>query len=204
MSLRNQSFRKLLLYISVILPVSLLLFYFASPIIGYLSGVAGILLCTIISQASLYKNIRHITSQVDLLISGGDFVKAPALKEGDLMALYARLILLNNRLQSAASDKQKDKQIMRRFLEDVAHQLKTPLSSLRLKLEAQETANNEPFIAACMVPIDRMTFLIQALLTIARLEAGALHMAFAEKNVYQTINSAADALMETLLKRRSK
>ncbi len=204
MSLRNQSFRRLLLCLAAIIPISLLLFIFVSPILGYIAGIAGAALAAAAVQSSLYSSIRSITQQVDALMSDGTFDKAPILKEGDLMALYARLILLNNRLKSTAEQKQKDKQLMRRFVEDVAHQLKTPLASLRLKLEAQDMDDNDPWIASCIVPIDRMTFLIQSLLTIARLEAGALQMTFADESIKKTIQSAADALSEKLTIKEQK
>ncbi len=201
MSLRNQSFRRLLLGLMLLVPASLTLFLWVSPLAGYLAGIVGAALIAVITQVMLYGSIRRIVRQVDALMSGGAFDKAPILKEGDLMALYARLILLNSRLQSAASQKQEDKQFMRRFLEDVAHQLKTPLSSLRLKLEAQEMASGEPWLSACIAPIDRMTFLIQSLLTIARLEAGALHMAFVHEKVGDTVSRAAEALAQALHQR---
>lgn len=201
MSLRNQSFRRLFLGLLLLVPPSLALFLWVSPLAGYLAGIAGAALIAAASQAMLYGSIRRITKQVDALMSGGEFDKALILKEGDLMALYARLILLNSRLESAAGQTQKDKQFMRKFLEDVAHQLKTPLSSLRLKLEAQEMASGEPWLMACIAPIDRMTFLIQSLLTIARLEAGALHMAFAHETIGDTVSRAAQALAETLHQR---
>jgi signal transduction histidine kinase len=93
---------------------------------------------------------------------------------------------------------------MQRFVEDVSHQLKIPLSSLRLKLEARQLESGEPWIEECLAPIDRMTFLIQALLKLARLEAGSIRMTFEDSPVRLTIMKAADSLEATLSGRGQK
>ena len=60
MSLRNQSFRRLLLCLAAIIPISLLLFIFVSPILGYIAGIAGAALASAAVQSSLYSRIRSI------------------------------------------------------------------------------------------------------------------------------------------------
>lgn len=61
----------------------------------------------------------------------------------------------------------------RSFLADASHQLRTPLTALRLRLEAlsvSETATDPAELEAAEVEVDRLSHLVDALLAMARLD----------------------------------
>jgi signal transduction histidine kinase len=67
----------------------------------------------------------------------------------------------------------------RRFLGDASHELRTPLAILRLDLEneAQTAANDSSAqvrLASHLEEVDRMTHIVQSLLTISRLDEGQM------------------------------
>lgn len=60
----------------------------------------------------------------------------------------------------------------RRFVGDASHQLRTPLTALRLRLETlQPIPGDEPKVAAALAETDRLGRLVQSLLVIARSES---------------------------------
>ena len=60
----------------------------------------------------------------------------------------------------------------RRFVGDASHQLRTPLTALRLRLETMRpTPDDEPRVAAALAETERLSRLVQSLLVIARSEA---------------------------------
>ena len=66
----------------------------------------------------------------------------------------------------------------RRFVGDASHQLRTPLTALRLRLETmQPSPEDEPKVAAALAETDRLTRLVQSLLVIARTESAQPQLA---------------------------
>lgn len=63
----------------------------------------------------------------------------------------------------------------RRFASDVAHELRTPLTTLKLEL-----ASPEPDLPALKSEVDRLSRLVEQLLTLARLEQGQCRQHFSE------------------------
>lgn len=61
----------------------------------------------------------------------------------------------------------------RRFASDVAHEMRTPLTTLKLEL-----AGDEPDLPAVRSELDRLSRLVEQLLTLARLEQGRWHERF--------------------------
>lgn len=61
----------------------------------------------------------------------------------------------------------------RRFASDVAHEMRTPLTTLKLEL-----AGDEPDLPAARSELDRLGRLVEQLLTLARLEQGRWHERF--------------------------
>lgn len=204
MTIRNASLKRLIWGVIILLPICLTLYIYMAPLAGLLAAVILVPLLAVSVQMSLFRDIRLITRQVDALMSGEGIETALITEEGDLAALYTRLVLLDSRQKSAEENHLREKQAMGRFLEDVAHQLKTPLASLLLKLEAGQMETKEPWIQECFAPADRMTFLIKSLLTVARLDAGTIVMSFEKASVEITIRSAADAISETMAGRGQK
>lgn len=200
MSLRNRYFARFLLGSALVLSVSAplaLQVHAAWGLIGAALTVALGALCF----SQMYKDIRAASEAVEKIMRGEAMDEALLTQEGDLNALVSRLSLLADRLTGAARRHDQDRQAMKRFVEDVSHQLKTPLSALRLSIEARQLHDEDPTLSQCLLHIDRMTFLIQSLLKLARLEAGAVQMSREDALLRLTAESAAEALLSTLTQR---
>ena len=120
------------------------------------------------------RRIRHLAEQTEDHLSGNAKALDVALEE-DALA----------RLQNAISDTQQALERQRELYAeecartsnltaDISHQLKTPLTTLRLYTEL----DNAPHAEACLAQIQRMETLIQALLRLERLCADGYAFTF--------------------------
>jgi len=63
-------------------------------------------------------------------------------------------------------------EVQRRFVSDASHQLRTPLTALRLRLETMRPSpEDQPRVEAALAETDRLGRLVQSLLSIARTDA---------------------------------
>lgn len=85
--------------------------------------------------------------------------------------IYRRSLLLVNA----------EKEKVYAFMEDVSHQLKTPLALMRIYLERMEMEHEGQMLKKteqCLIQIDKMNSLIRHLLKIGKFDAGRVQMAF--------------------------
>lgn len=91
----------------------------------------------------------------------------------------------------------------RRFTDDAAHELRTPLAALKTQAQiALRTTVNEERTHALhkiLQSVDRLTHLIQQLLNLARLGAGKINIQLAPINVYSFSNEVLSQLAPSAL-----
>ena len=77
------------------------------------------------------------------------------------------------------------------FIENISHQIKTPLTCISLDLELLSTLDDNDkineYINSCYSQIDHIEALINRLLKIGKLESGKVHYEFYEHNLIDTI-----------------
>lgn len=90
-----------------------------------------------------------------------------------------------------------DRRYMKDLLADMSHQLKTPLASMRMYVELMQNmpdmdaATRERFLNESMGQLDRTEWLVQGLLKMARLEAGAVRFNPRPAPIDETLELAA-------------
>jgi signal transduction histidine kinase len=85
---------------------------------------------------------------------------------------------------------------LKRVSDDIAHDLRTPLSRLRQRLEAARArpgAESEPAIEHSIAELDAILQTFSALLRIAQIESGARRAAFSEVSLGQALSTVAEA-----------
>lgn len=85
-------------------------------------------------------------------------------------------VIQENKIIAAKAEK--DEQILREYTEDIAHQIKTPLTRFLLMLDLMEEdkENNREYISRLRNDIDRLNQLVDVLLKLAALDSGTIHM----------------------------
>lgn len=97
----------------------------------------------------------------------------------------------------------KEKEIVLRFMEDVSHQLKTPLAVLRIYCEKEmnETPELTDKMKNCLIQIDKMSVMIRNLLQTGRLESGKVQMDFGKVHLEEFVEILLYDLEEMALKK---
>ena len=137
----------------------------------------------IIQKLALHYRIRKLTEQVDGFNSGTAEMLDVALREDKLAQLHngiadSQLVLTRAR-QLNIEECNRTSQLTA----DISHQLKTPLTTLRLYTEL----DNAPHMEASLEQIQRMENLIQSLLRLERLCADGYAFNFAQADAENII-----------------
>jgi signal transduction histidine kinase len=138
-------------------------------VLALLSG--GLLAVAVVAGRSLARTIVRPIAGLDRVagqLAAGDLDARAPTDTGppELRRLAVTLNRSADRLQEALAQQ-------RRFVADASHQLRTPLTGLRLRLEAAEmaTGDEEGRLAAAVAEVDRLAALVGDLLLLARTEA---------------------------------
>ena len=91
-----------------------------------------------------------------------------------------------------ADSERQAKEFLRDTISDISHQLKTPIAALNiyngiLQQEAADTATVQEFTALSEQELDRIESLVQSLLKMARLDAGAITLEQSPENLSELL-----------------
>lgn len=116
---------------------------------------------------TLARPILALERAADALAEGDLSARVPAQSAPpDLVRVADTFNAMGDRLQTLIESRQS-------FLADASHQLRTPLTALRLRLESVASTLEEPTadLTAASNEVDRLSDLVDALLSMARLDA---------------------------------
>ncbi len=179
---------------------------FRFPLLASIAAVPLLLLLTAAAvglharfvQQSLFRRARGIAAAAETIAEGNPRLRLDEPDEGELSLLSHRINQMAERLHAAMEQLQREKEFLKGFLTDVSHQLKTPLSSVRmftdLAHEGVPERERRDFLERSQGQLDRMEWLIASLLTVARLEAGVVEFAIVDACLGETIASAIAGL----------
>lgn len=114
--------------------------------------------------------------------------------------IYHQLNRLYDVLQMQQSSIEKEKSKVQSFVSDISHQLKTPLTNLHLLQEALKQSGISPeeyqdCLEKQRKQLDKIDFLIRALLKTSQLENGLIQIQPRETSIGQTILSALEGIL---------
>lgn len=140
--------------------------------------VAMILILKIISP--IFNNIKKLGERADEMVEGNFNSTELKFEEGDFYVFYNKFTHMGERLENALKDLQNEKVNLKDIINDISHQLKTPLSALIAyndilkNHENMDVKTKSKFIEMTSEQLDRMDWLITTLLKYARIESNAV------------------------------
>ncbi len=200
----NKEIKKLFLSVSVIWVVSLLLiqgflwlryqqFSLFLLLVSVLAGTSILAVC-----CSYFRKQNQImeqaVSQINAYLDGNRNARIECDYEGELYRLFHSINSLAAVLNAHADNELREKEFLKNTISDISHQLKTPLAALNiynglLQDEDIEVSSVKEFADLSEQELDRIETLVQSLLKITRLDAGAIVL---EKNAENVADMMRD------------
>ncbi len=123
-----------------------------------------------------YRSIARISDQIDLVLHNADHLYIGESDEGELSILQSEITKMTLRIREQNDALKKEKEHLADSLADIAHQLRTPLTSVNLILSLLENNPDEnerkSLIRETKELFDQMDWLLTSLLKLSRLDAG--------------------------------
>ena len=200
----NKEIKKLFLSVSVIWVVSLLLiqgflwlryqqFSLFLLLVSVLAGTSILAVC-----CSYFRKQNQImeqaVSQINAYLDGNRNARIECDYEGELYRLFHSVNSLAAVLNAHADNELREKEFLKNTISDISHQLKTPLAALNiynglLQDKDIEVSSVKEFADLSEQELDRIETLVQSLLKITRLDAGAIVL---EKNAENVADMMRD------------
>lgn len=94
----------------------------------------------------------------------------------------------------------KEQEKLQELISDISHQVKTPIANLKmvnatLLEQPMEREKQKEFLTACAIQIDKLEFLIQAMIKTSRLETGVISLKKQKQTIYGTLAEALGGII---------
>lgn len=202
--LRNREFRQFVICYLLITSVNVILGFAIHRAAGILAAcssmVFGIAFC--VFTRARYRSIAQIADQIDLVLHNADHLYISDSEEGELSILQSEIVKMTLRIREQNAMLKKEKEHLADSLADIAHQLRTPLTSINLILSLLE---NDPdgnerdnLLWEAEELLARMDWLLTALLKLSRLDAGIVEFRNDQVDVKCMLDAALKPLSITM------
>ena len=171
----------------------------AAGVITAFLGIVLIILFLRFTQRR-YTRIAAMSEQIDWMLHGFDTLIISNYNEGELSILHNQLQKVTIRLREQADNLERDKAFLSDSLADIAHQIRTPLTSINLlttllSREEVEPARRLELVRELETLLTRIDWLITTLLKISKIDAGTAIFKPADISVDRLINKALEPFM---------
>ena len=194
--LRNREIRQFAILFSIMAAVVVALGFAINTAAGILALVSAAAFGTafLIFTKARYKNIARLSDQIDLVLHNADRLNIDEMDEGELSILHSEITKMLLRIREQNDALKKEKEHLANSLADIAHQLRTPLTSVNLILSLLENNPDEnerkALIQETKELFVQMDWLLTSLLKISRLDAGIVMFQNELINVKDLISAA--------------
>ncbi len=194
--LRNRELCQLAILFSLIVATTVTLGFAINTAAGILAIASAVAFGTVFFAftKARYKSIAQISDQIDLVLHNADHLYIGESEEGELSILQSEITKMTLRIREQNDALKKEKEHLADSLADIAHQLRTPLTSVSLILSLLENNSDEnerkALIRETKELFVQMDWLLTSLLKLSRLDAGIV--VFQSKQIdVNTLISAA-------------
>ncbi len=160
-------------------------------------------------QQRLYRDVDTLSELMVEVVEGKVNYEAEVYKQGSVGILYTNFYKMVTVLRESKMKEGKEKEFLKDTISDISHQLKTPLASLKVFLELlyddkiTEEEKKKEVLREAGKQLDRMEWMVLAMLKLARIEAGSVRFEKKEWDAEEIVNTAIEAV-EYLLQRKKQ
>lgn len=199
--LRDPSVRRALLVSLGVTALAAVLAAQISPAAAVLSTVACLCVCAsfLILIARRDRTIAALSETVDRILHGANDLTVSGCAEGELSLLADEIGKMVVRLREQTDRMERDRLRMSDALADVSHQLRTPLTSMNLtlsRLSGGDLTSEERMrlLLELKQRLARIDWLVETLLKLSRIDAGAVHFRRDTVQVSELLRAASAPL----------
>lgn len=161
--------------------------------------IIGLFINQQIERRKILLDLEKLSQMMIAVAEGCEAQPEIEYKQGQMGLVFTNFQKLSTVLQSTRTVALQDRRFLKDTLSDISHQLKTPLASLKLFIELLnrkgiDEDKKTQLLAEASNQIERMEWLILALLRQARIEAGAVIFEKTACDMQQTLKSAVMAV----------
>lgn len=147
------------------------------------------------------KEIEQLSEFVKGYVSGEE-IDIRDNKEGAFSVLKNDIYSLVNQKNAQIKNTEAERDILAEYMADISHQIKTPVTSMMIMTDLLEDAEPEKrteFIHNIKLSLNKLEWLVGALLKMAKIDAHAIH--FSKKDVkvsdlIESLNPSVDILLD--------
>ena len=146
--------------------------------------------------------VMTLCDEIDRILRNDDRISFDEFQEGELSVLAAEIHKMTIRLREQNTALLREKQFAREALEDISHQLRTPLTSVMMILGLMRSSgltdeNRREYLGDLYELLARMKWLIETMLSLSRIEADAAKFAKETVPIRKLITQSVDAVSVT-------
>lgn len=146
-----------------------------------------------------YRNLAKLSEEIDHILHNEDLLYIGGEEEGELSILQSEITKMTVRIREQNAALKREKEHLADSLADVAHQLRTPLTSVNLILSLLEKNPDENerinLLRETEELLVRMDWLLTSLLKLSRLDAGIVAFQSRQIEVEHLIQTAVRPLL---------
>lgn len=193
---RNREIRQFAVVFTAITVTAAAAGFAIQPVAGILVLASAAALGTVflVFTKARYKSIAKLSEQIDLVLHNSDHLFIGETNEGELSILQSEITKMTLRIREQNDALKREKEHLAESMADIAHQLRTPLTSVNLILSLLENNPDEKerkaMIRETKELFVQMDWLLASLLKLSRLDAGIVVFHRKEIDVHDLISGA--------------
>lgn len=199
--LRNKEIRRFFIWFLGITTVAAIIGFSinagAGVLILFFSASLGMLF--FLFTKARYRSIVRLSEQIDRVLHNADYLYINESEEGELSILQSEIAKMTLRIKEQNHALKKEKEHLAESLADIAHQLRTPLTSAHLILSLLEKNQDERERNNLLRELERlfaqMEWLVNSLLKLSRLDAGIVVIKNEPVDMGSLVNAAVHPLL---------